>query len=125
MGLNLADLVYRGTCRLRFIPAAPLRVKPSDPRDLAGSLDEARRRLVEPKLLIPGEECEQRGCHRLSRWKVTEEQEIEPEVTADGRQHERAICVRVRSFCDRHYRLPVFKSVRGVEQEVEVEARPQ
>jgi hypothetical protein len=126
-GILPGTLRYRGRARLRFIPAAPVwRPKPSSPRDLAGSLDEARRRFVVPKLLIPGEECEEPGCHGLSEYRVSDEQEIEPEVDATGRKCERAVALRVRCYCSRHYRQPTFKSVRGVEQEVEItEARPQ
>jgi hypothetical protein len=125
-GVQLSALVYRGRCRLRFVPAAPrLSGKPTSPRDMIASLDDARRRLVQPKLLIPGELCQERGCHRLASWKCSDEVEIEPERDADGRQHERAVTVRVHSWCDAHFCLPVFQSVRGVEQEVSVEVRPQ
>jgi hypothetical protein len=126
-GILPALLKYRGKARLRFVRAAPVfGPKPSDPRDLAGSLEEGRRRFVERKLLIPGEECNVRGCHRLSQWRVSDEQEIEPEVDAEGRRCERAVVTRVRSYCSWHYALPRFKSVRGVESEVEIEgARPQ
>lgn len=127
-GTPLDAIRYRGKARLRFLKAAPVfGCKPSDPRDLAGSLDEARRRFVEPKLLIPGEECEEPGCHRLSAYRVSDEQEIEPETDAMGRKCERAIAIRVRCYCPWHYQLPRFKSVRGVESEVPIEegARPQ
>jgi hypothetical protein len=126
-GILPAALRYRGKAQLRFVRAAPVfGPKPSDPRDLAGSLEEGRRRFVQRKLLIPGEECEVRGCHRLSEWCVSDEQEIEPEVDREGRRCERAVVTRVRSYCSRHYELPRFKSVRGVESEVEIEgARPQ
>lgn len=127
-GTPLETIRYRGKARLRFIRAAPVfGRKPSDPRDLAGSLDEARRRFVEPKLLIPGEECEYPGCHRLSAYRVSDEQEIEPERDAQGRLCERAVVTRVRCYCPWHYQLPRFKSVRGVESEVPIQegARPQ
>jgi hypothetical protein len=117
-------LLLRRRCRLRFVPAAPLAVRPTDPRDLAGSLDEARRRWA-PKLLVCGEECEEPGCHRLSAWWVSDERLIEPERDADGVLHERAVTTRARAYCDRHYRGPVQTSLRGVESEVEVGARPQ
>ncbi len=126
-GIPLTDIIYRGKARLRFIPAAPrIPGKPTSERDLAGSLDEARKSLVNPKLLIPGEECEYPGCHRLSEWRVSDEQEIEPQADAEGKLGERAITTRVRCYCSKHYRLPTFKSRRGVENEVPIEeARPQ
>lgn len=125
-GVPLAEIVYQGRCRLRFVPAAPrFGIKPSDARDMAESLDDARRRLVQPKLLIPGEECDEHGCHRLSCWRVSDEVEIEPRTLADGRLAERAITTRVRSYCHMHYRLPTFETIRGVQSEVKVDARPQ
>jgi hypothetical protein len=126
-GIPLADTVYRGRCRMRFVPAAPrFASTPTSQRDLNGSLEDARRRLVQPKLLVPGEECDEPGCHRLSAFRVSDEVEIEPQRDAEGRQLERAVATRIRSYCDKHYRLPTFTSTRGVQSEVEIEeARPQ
>jgi hypothetical protein len=123
-GIPLSEIIYRGKCRMRFVPAAPrIPGKPSNQRDLSGSLDDARKRLVEPKLLIPGEECEYPGCHNLSAFRCSEEVEIEPEVDAEGKAYERAVTVRVRCYCSnpKHYRNPVFTSIRGVQSEVAVE----
>ncbi len=127
LGFPLTDIIYRGKARLRFIPVAPrIPGKPTSERDLAGSLDEARKSLVNPKLLIPGEECEYPGCHRLSEWRVSDEQEIEPQADAEGNLGERAITLRVRCYCSKHYRLPTFTSRRDVTNEVPIEeARPQ
>ena len=120
--LPLSDIIYRGKARLRFVPAAPrIGVKPTSPRELAESLADARRRLVEPKLLVIGEECEERGCHRLSCYRVSWEQEIDPQRDADGRLHERAVAREAHCYCEYHARLPRFTSRRGVEAEVAVE----
>lgn len=125
-GIPLADIIYRGRCRLRFVPAAPrFTCTPTSERDLAGSLDEARRRLVDQRLLVLGLECDEPGCHRQAQYRVSDEQEIEPQRDAEGHQFERAIAVRARCYCARHYRLPTLTSMRGVQAEVEVEeARP-
>lgn len=126
-GLPLSDIIYRDKARLRFIPAAPrIAGKPTSQRDLAGSLDEARRSLVNPKLLVLGEECEYPGCHRLSEWRVSYEQEIEPQADGLGGLGQRAITTEIHDYCSRHYQLPRFKSLRGVESEVQLEeGRPQ
>lgn len=124
-GLPLSEIIYRGRARLQFIPAAPrIGGRPTSARELYESLDDARKSLVNPKLLVPGEECEERFCHRLASWQVADEHEIEPHTDAEGRRHERAVTVRVHCYCDRHFRLPVMVSRRGVESEVNVEARP-
>ena len=121
-GLDLHEIVYRGRARLLFIPRGPtFAATPTSRRDLSGSLEEAKRRHVNPKLLIPGEECDYPGCHRLSEWRVSDEQEIDPERDTTGAEYERAITTRVRCYCSRHYRLPTFTTVRGVEREEEVE----
>lgn len=127
LGIPLESIVYRGRARLRFVPAAPrFGHTPTSQRDLSGSLDDARRRLVEPKLLIPGEECDEPGCHRLSEWRVSDEQEIEPQTDSEGVRHERAVTCRVRCYCSAHYKPPRFVNLRGVESEVPIEeARPQ
>src|SRR5262245_44746331 len=78
------DLVYRGRCRMRFVPSAPLtRSKPTASRDLAGSLDEARGR-VDKRLLILAEECSEPRCHRRATWSVSWEQIIEPRTDENG-----------------------------------------
>ena len=121
-GQKAESLRYIGMARLFFIPRAPdFRVKPTSPRELAESLDDARQRLVEPKLRVIGEECEERGCHRLSCFRVSWEQEIEPQRDADGRLHERAVTREAHCYCAYHARLPRFTSRRGVETEVAVE----
>ena len=121
-GIPLSEIIYRGRCRMRFIPAAPaFRSTPTSQRDLSGSLEEARKRLVEPKLLVPGEECDEPKCHRLSEYRVSDEVEIEPERDSEGRLFERAVTTRVRCYCGAHYRLPRFVNTRGVEREVETE----
>ncbi len=98
-GIPLEAIRYRGRARLRFVRAAPVfGVKPTSPRDLAGSLDEARAR-VDKRLLVLGEECSEPRCHRMARWSVSWEQIIEPERDAEGKLHERAVCVRRLAFC--------------------------
>lgn len=125
-GVPLSAIRYRGRARLRFVPAAPVyRPKPTAARDLAGSLDEARRRFVRPKLLVVGEECEEPLCHALAAWRVGWERLIEPEIGPDGRAYERAVMLEAHGYCDKHYRAPRVTSLRGVESEVEVEVRPQ
>jgi hypothetical protein len=124
-GEQRESLVVRGRCRLRFVPAAPLFApRPSAREDLAGSLDEARRR-VDRRLLVLGTECSEPLCHRPATWAVSWEQLIEPERDADGNLHERAVCVRRVAYCEAHYRPPRQRSLRGVESEVPVLARPQ
>lgn len=125
-GVLLDAIRYRGKARLRFLPAAPVfGVKPTPARDLMGSLAEARSR-VDQRLLVLGKECAEPRCHKLARWQVSFEQLIEPERDAEGKLHERAVCVRRLAFCENHYRAPRVISIRGVESEVEItEGRPQ
>jgi hypothetical protein len=125
-GVPLSVIRYRGRARLRFVPAAPVfKPKATALRDLAGSLDEARRQFVRPKLLIVGEECSEPLCHALASWLVGWERLIEPEIGPDGRAYERAVTIAAKGYCSAHYRNPVQVSQRGVESEVEVDCRPQ
>lgn len=119
--------VVRGRTRLRWIPAAPrypatgnpATGKPVTPDD--GRPERRGRRLV----VMAGQECDARGCHRLAEWATADEQELEPSVTADGRRCERAETVAVHRWCSWHYRNPVRTSRRGVDSEVPVTVRPQ
>jgi hypothetical protein len=125
-GVPLSAIRYRGRARLRFVPAAPVwKPKPTAARDLTGSLVEARRQFVRPKLLIVGEECSEPLCHALASWSVGWERLIEPEIGPDGRAYERAVTIQAFGYCDKHYRNPVQVSQRGVESEVPVEVRPE
>jgi len=129
-GLPLSEIIYRGKCRMRFVPAAPkIGSKPTTPRELFDSLDDARKRLVvfvePPPILIPGlvqiHECEVRACHKPAYFQVSDEQEIEPQVDENGREYERAIMLMPHWFCARHFRLPTIVSRRGVQSEVKIE----
>lgn len=122
-----ADSVVSGRCRLRWVPAvnlpAPRRGgRPPENVPLAELARDARK--GRPILAIPGRECEEPGCHRLAVWDTGDEQEVEPEVGPDGSKWERGVLVRKHRWCDWHYRPPVSTSLRGVENEVQVEARP-
>lgn len=124
-GIPLSSLRYQGRARLRFVRAAPVfRSRPSERRDLMGSLAEARAR-VDRRLLVLSEECCEPRCHQRAQWAVSWEQLIEPERDSEGKLHERAVCVRQLAFCSSHYRPPVVRNLRGVESEVEVEVRPE
>lgn len=126
LGQPVTPLLYRGRARLRFVPAVTVSPpRPSDPRDLAGSLEEARRRYCRPILALPGRGCEERLCNRLAEYEVSDEVEIEPEIGDGGGAYERAVTVGVRRYCAWHFRGPTFTSMRGVESEVGVATRPQ
>lgn len=132
-GIPLASLLYRGRCRLKFTPAAPLAAKP--PLRIAPStpLDEIRPevlrgRKVTPILYVPGlppPECDEPLCHRAAQYQVADEQLVEPEKGPDGKLYERAVTVGVRKYCSWHFRNPTQLSIRGVQSEVEVSVRPQ
>jgi hypothetical protein len=119
--------LLRGRCRLRFVASDAVVIPPkaSDPRDLAGSLEEARRRYAKPILALPGRGCEEPRCHRLAEWETAHERLIEPEAGADGHAYERAVTVEVHRWCSWHYRPPRVVNLRGIESEVQVTARPQ
>jgi len=122
------DFLYRGRTALKFVEdrTVPIRTPGNlDGKAVKQQMEEIRRTTT-PKLLIPGDYCEVRGCHRLSAWSVADERILEPLPGPDGRLQERGIIVDVHAYCDRHFRLPVSTSLRGVESEVEVKiARPQ
>lgn len=132
-GINPAALLYRGRAVLEFIPAQPLEKKPTGRIAPSTPLDEIRPevlrgRTVTPILIIPGQkrpECDEPKCHREADWSVADEQLVEPERGPDGKLYERAVTVGIRRYCAWHYRNPTQFSVRGVESEVEVAARPQ
>src|SRR5262245_24316545 len=63
------ELIYQGTCRMRFVPSAPVFKRPTAQRDLAGSLAEARNR-VDRRRLILDKVCDEPGCHARAEWSV-------------------------------------------------------
>lgn len=113
---------------LRFIPFAPKR-KPSLKVECAAERSdrlEHERQIACRRVIVPGILCEVRGCGRLAEYGVSDEQELEPSIRPDGVPCERAASIRQHLFCSRHYRLPVFTSLRGVESEANnVTVRPQ
>ena len=117
---------YRGQAKLRFVPdevltaIAAVTPKAECPPVPPEVLEKARRIPVGSLDL-----CEEPGCYRRATWKTGDEQQIEPETGADGQKYERGVIIEKHFYCDRHYRLPVSSSVRGVESEIEVAARPQ
>jgi hypothetical protein len=70
-------------------------------------------------------ECEYPGCHKRAEWLTGDEQVIEPETAENGRKYERGVIVLGHAYCNRHYRNPITTSLRGVESEILVGARPQ
>lgn len=70
-------------------------------------------------------ECEAKGCHRRATWLTGDEQLVEPATGEDGKRYERGVIVRGHYYCSKHFRLPVSTSLRGVESEIQVTARPQ
>lgn len=76
---------------------------------------------------IPGIECKYPGCHKLAAFQTGDEQIVEPATDGKGNQFERAFTTRVHKYCrnPRHWRAPVRTSIRKVQEEIEVEVRPQ
>lgn len=120
--------IVHGRANLRFVEgrAPKLRVPASvDAKAAAEELADIRR-ITSKKLLIPGDYCDARGCHKLSEWSVATEQMLSPTLGPNGTLQERSAVIDLSNFCSRHYRLPVSKSTRGIESEVQVLlARPQ
>jgi hypothetical protein len=118
--------LIRGQCKLRFVEsyAPPLRQPAAVDAKAAAEQREEYHRKTEARLLVPGDECEAKGCHRLAGWTVAVERRLAPVRLGDGRLQEHGVVVAVHAFCDRHYRSPVSISERGVESQVEVAARP-
>lgn len=133
-GIPLTSILYRGRCRLEFIPAQPLDRNPASRIAPSTPMEEIRREVlkggevkVRPILIIPGQkrpECDESLCHREADWAVAVEQMVEPEKDADGNQWERAVTVSTSLWCSWHYRPPRQISLRGVESELEVKVRP-
>lgn len=113
--------------KLRFVESyAPTIQAPAGVDAKAASEErEEYRRKTEPRLLIPGEYCEVRGCNKLAAWSVGIERLLTPVRQADGKLHEHAVLVRCCDYCSNHYRLPVQINQRGVESPVEFANRPQ
>ena len=132
-GINLQSILYRGRCRLEFIPAVAAgtqgRVAPSTPLDeIRAEVLKGGELKVKPIVWVPGTrppECEERFCHRPAEWSVAVERIVEPERGPEGTLFERAVVVACAAWCSRHYRNPRQISERGVESEIEVGARPQ
>jgi hypothetical protein len=123
-------LIYRGMANLRFIEShvqLPSRPSPA-PADVPPEELTNRpllKRTTERCLEVPGRECDEPRCHALARWRVGHEQELPPVEGENGRLFERAATVAENYYCDKHYRNPTFTTLRGVQREVEVAARPQ
>jgi len=133
-GAWLRCLLYRGKARLPLTTITQALVAHAPGRRALTPMEEVREiRTIardyvadyQPIVAVPGIECDQPGCRRLATWQVAHEQEIDPGVMPDGSACERAVTVRVNRWCDRHWHPPTFRSVRGVESEVEVACRPQ
>jgi len=126
LGVALASLRYRGRARLRFIPARVQPTpKPTDQRDASESMREAKLLWAKPIIVVPGQECDERYCHALAEWRTAMERVIEPIVGDDGKTYKRSIVTEVKNWCPKHYRYPQRVSLRGVESETVVTARPQ
>ncbi len=126
LGRPLAEMIFTGRAgHLRFIPFAPRAGKPKKHtrEELAALAREARR--GEPTIMTEGQECDEPKCHKLACWRVSDEQQIESAIGKDGKEKEQAITIKVRRYCSRHYRFPTFCSLRGVESETIVKARPE
>ena len=127
-GLKAVDCAYKGRAHLRYVAFAPRVVglsKPHTASEIAEMVRHARKGL--PCLIVEGVECDEPKCHRLAEWQTVEEQEIEPAIGAPfgvAQPLERAVAVKVWRWCPWHYRFPTFKSLRGVESETQVKARP-
>lgn len=135
-GIPLQSLLYRGRCRLQFMPAQLVSDKPTGRRAPSTPLDEIRREVlrggevkVKPVVWLPGvtpPECMEPLCHRAAEWAVSIEQLVEPEKDANGKSWERAVMVDAEFWCSWHFRPPRQISQRGVEVELEnIGARPQ
>lgn len=135
-GIPLRSILYRGRCRLKFVPASPIgTAKPKGRVASSTPMDEIRREIlkggevkVRPLVWMPGMkpiECDEPRCHRPAGWAVAVERLVEPERGPDGRLYERAVIIAAHAFCSWHYRNPVQISQRGVEREIEVGVRPQ
>jgi hypothetical protein len=122
------NVEYVGSGKLRFVPdevlTAIAQTKPK--AETPPVPEEVRMKAV---AVGPNEnaECEYPGCHRRAAWLVGDEQIIEPETGPDGKKYERGVIVKGHYYCDNsaHYRNPVSTSLRGVESELQVAARPQ
>ena len=107
---------YDGKSRLRFIETGGLYTTPpptpSSPTEY---------RTLERCLVVPGRNCEAKGCSRLAEWETAVERLI---ASPDG--FERAVLVGRRRWCSWHYRLPYEVDEKGeVVREIEVATRPQ
>lgn len=110
---------YRGRTRLKWIPTQKRFKYPITP---SGPIPQEAR--PERIIMLPGEECDEPKCHKLAEWRVSWEQEVEPEKDSDGVLNERAVTTHSYKYCSWHYRPPVFTSLRGVACEVAVACRP-
>src|SRR5262245_31291156 len=132
-GCWLRGLLYRGKARLPVMVAQAMpQLRPAHaqltPQQEAQQIRSIARDYVKdykPIVPTPGIECEERLCHRLATWQTGDEQLIDAGYMPDGGECERAVTTRVHRYCDRHFRPPVQRSLRGVEIELHDVVRPQ
>lgn len=119
--------LLKGKCPLRFVESYAPKVKPVSVADRQAAVEEMEevRRTTEQRLLLPGDYCEAKGCHRLAEWHVSWHKLLTPVVGPHGMPQERLALLSVHDYCSRHYRLPRETSLRGIEQELQVAVRPQ
>lgn len=119
-GVDLRLILYRGRAKLRFIQTGVAAPKPTPKQTPPAELTRRGGIFLPPS---SEEECEVRGCHKRATRYTHDVEEIEPEQGADGRLYERTAATVRHYFCEDCFRLPLKRSLRGVDAEVQVGVR--
>ncbi len=123
-------LVNRGKANIKFIESQAIINPAKEPLTPEQEKEEirtiAKDYVTDYQEITPTDdvECDERNCHKLARWKVAHEQEIDPGVNTTGNPCERAITIDVELFCDDHWRPPTITTTRGITKEHTVDVRP-
>ena len=121
-GFKKRDLLYRGRCRLKFVPGNSAR--PQVPTILDANPKLPRRRRAMQVQAFEDRPCQHYACLRDAEWMVAVDEPLPPLVIG-GKSFEVGTIAGVKWWCSWHYEWPELLYPDGSTDPIEtVRARP-